>query len=88
MVDSRTREEPRACRRSGRSAAGGRRVQQAPPRRRPKRRHGILFKLYIFLVFCSAIVVGLYIAHELLVQPPAIPSRRRRPRTRGIRLSL
>ena len=73
MVDSRTREEPRACRRSGRSAAGGRRVQQAPPRRRPKRRHGILFKLYIFLVFCSAIVVGLYIAHELLVQPPAIP---------------
>ena len=73
MVDSRTREEPRACRRSGRSAAGGRRVQQAPPRRRPKRRHGILFKLYVFLVICSAIVVGLYIAHELLVQPPAIP---------------
>ena len=73
MVDSRTREESRAYRRSGRSAAGGRRVQQAPPRRRPKRRRGILFKLYIFLVICSAIVVGLYIAHELLVQPPAIP---------------
>ena len=73
MVDSRTREESRAYRRSGRSAAGGRRVQQAPPRRRPKRRHGILFKLYVFLVICSAIVVGLYIAHELLVQPPAIP---------------
>ena len=73
MVDSRTREEPRVYRGSGRSAAGGRRVQQAPPRRRPKRRHGILFKLYVFLVICSAIVVGLYIAHELLVQPPTIP---------------
>ena len=73
MVDSRTREESRAYRRSGRSAAGGRRVQQAPPRRRPKRRRGILFKLYVFLVICSAIVVGLYIAHELLVQPPTIP---------------
>lgn len=48
-------------------------MQQAPPRRRPKRRRGILFKLYIFLVICSAIVVGLYIAHELLVQPPTIP---------------
>ena len=73
MVDSRTREEPRVYRGSGRSAAGGQRVQQAPPRRRPKRRHGILFKLYVFLVICSAIVVGLYIAHELLVQPPTIP---------------
>lgn len=73
MVDSRTREEPRTCRRSSRGSAGGRRVQQAPPRRRPKRRHGVLFKLYLFLVFCSAIVVGLYIAHTLLVQPPDIP---------------
>ena len=73
MVDSRTSEQSRAYRRSGRRAAGGRRVQQAPPRRRPKRRRGILFKLYIFLVICSAIVVGLYIAHELLVQPPTIP---------------
>ena len=54
-------------------SAGGRRVQQAPPRRKPKRRHGILFKLYVLLVLCSTLVVGLYIAHALVVQPPPIP---------------
>ena len=73
MVDSRTREEPRAYRRSGRSAAGGRRVQPAAPRKKSGRRRGVLFELYLCLVFCSALVVGLYIAHALLVQPPAIP---------------
>ena len=73
MVDSRTREEPRPYRRSGRERTGGRRVQQTAPRRKPKRRRGILFKLYLFVVFLSAIVVGLYIAHALLVKPPAIP---------------
>ena len=72
MVDSRTREAPRSARRtSGRS--GGRRLQQPAPRQRTRRGRGLFFKFYVFLVFCSAIVVGLYIAHALLVQPPAIP---------------
>ena len=72
MVDSRTREAPRSARRtSGRS--GGRRLQQPAPRQRARRGRGLFFKFYVFLVFCSAIVVGLYIAHALLVQPPAIP---------------
>lgn len=33
----------------------------------------MLFKIYLFLVFCSAVIVGLYVAHELLVRPPSIP---------------
>ena len=66
LVDSRTR-------RGGRShAASGRRVQPAAPRKRGKRRHSALFRLYLCLVFCSAIVVGLYVAHALFVQPPAV----------------
>lgn len=72
MVDSRTREAPRSARRTP-PRANGRRLQQSAPRHKPRRRHGLFFKFYVFLVFCSALVVGLYIAHAMLVQPPDIP---------------
>ena len=48
-------------------------MQPAAPKRRPKkRRHGILFRLYVLLVVLSAGIVGVYAAHAALVQPPPI----------------
>ena len=69
LTDSRTREKTYPSRRS--AGRGGRRVQAAP-RQRGRRRHGPAFYLYLMAVFLSAVIVGLYIAHELLVQPPPI----------------
>ena len=71
LAYSHTKEEPRSYRRSN-SRSGGRRVQQSAPRRGPKRRHSLAFKLYIVLVVLSALIVGVYIAHTLLVKPPEI----------------
>lgn len=45
---------------------------QPSPRRRPRRR-SIFVKLYFFLVFCSAVIVALYIAGRLFIRAPEIP---------------
>ena len=66
LVESRTRPGSRV------RSSGGRRLQPQASRRRGKHRHSLFFKFYLCIVALSAIVVGLYIAHELMVRPPDI----------------